>query len=125
MSNYPPGVTGNEYEIAGGNEFEEHFDCSAEIEYVIVTRKQLYNLSDHALTLYNEFKNNGTISEYLINTRLKKLMHELNGYYHSDELVVKDCDFSGVVLKEEYRGTVCFECPKCETTYEKDRWDGY
>jgi hypothetical protein len=29
------------------------------------------------------------------------------------------------VLKEEYRGTVCFECPKCETTYEKDRWDGY
>jgi hypothetical protein len=125
MSNYPPGVTGNEYEIAGGNEFEEHFDCSAEVEYVLVTRKQLYSLSDHALTLYNDFKNNGAISEYLINTRLKKLMHEINGHYHSDELVVKDCDFSGVVLKEEYRGTVCFECPECETTYEKDRWDGY
>jgi len=124
MSNYPPGVTGNEYEIAGGNEFEEHFDCEAEIEYVMVTRKQLYNLSDHALTLYNEFKNNGTISEYLINTRLKKLMHELNGYYHSDEIVEKTCNFSGEILKEEYRGTVMFECPDCETSYEKDRWDG-
>jgi hypothetical protein len=125
MSNYPPGVTGNEYEIAGGNEFEEHFDCSAEIEYVTLTRKQLYKLSDYALTLFNEFKREGSISEYSIETRLKKLMHELNEYYHSDELVVKDCDFSGVVLKEEYRGTVCFECPKCETAYEKDRWDGY
>ena len=125
MSNYPPGVTGNEYEIAGGNEFEEHFDCSAEMECVMLTRRQIYSLSDHALTLYNEFKREGTIGEYSINTRLKKLMHELNGYYHSDELVVKDCDFSGVVLKEEYRGTVCFECPKCEKTYEKDRWDGY
>jgi hypothetical protein len=124
MSNYPPGVTGNEYEIAGGNEFEEHFDCEATTEYVTVTRLQLYRLSDHALTLYNDFKNNGTISEYLINTRLKKLMHELNGYYHSDEIIEKTCDFSGEVLKEEYKGTVMFECPKCEKEYEYDRWDG-
>jgi hypothetical protein len=87
MSNYPPGVTGNEYEIAGGNEFEEHFDCSAEIEYVTLTRKQLYKLSDYALTLFNEFKREGSISEYSIETRLKKLMREINGYYHSDEVV--------------------------------------
>jgi len=25
MSNYPPGVTGNEYEIVGGKESEEEF----------------------------------------------------------------------------------------------------
>lgn len=123
MSNYPPGVTGNEYEIAGGDEFEEHFDCSAEMECVALTRKQIYNLSDHALTLYNEYKKYGAI--HSINAHLKQLMHELNGYYDSDDLIVKNCDFSGVVLKEEYRGTVYFECPKCETTYEKDRWDRY
>lgn len=122
MSNYPPGVTGNEYEIAGGYEFEEHFDCSGEVECVVLTRKQIYDLSDHALTLYNEYNKYGTI--HSINTHLKQLMHELNGYYHSDELVVKDCDFSGVVLKEEYRGMIYFECPKCETKYEKDKWEG-
>jgi hypothetical protein len=75
--------------------------------------------------LYNGFKREGVISEYLISTRLRQLMHDLNRHYHSDDLVVKECDFSGEVLKEEYRGTVYFECPKCETTYEKDRWDGY
>jgi hypothetical protein len=125
MSNYPPGVTGNEYEIAGGNEFEEHFDCSADIEYVLITRKELYKLSDYALTLFNDFKRNGNISEYSIETYLKKLMSEINGFYHSDKITELPCDFSGEVLKEEYRGTVYFECPECETTYEKDRWDGY
>ena len=124
MSNYPPGVTGNEYEIAGGSEFEEYFDCSAEMECVMLTRAQIYSLSDHALTLYNGFKREGVISEYLISTRLKQLMHDLNRHYHSDDLVVKECDFSGVILKERYRGTVYFECPKCETSYERDVYRG-
>lgn len=41
MSNYPPGVTGNEYEIAGwptcgncGHEAEEHDNFSEECEYI-------------------------------------------------------------------------------------------
>ena len=124
MSNYPPGVTGNEYEIAGGNEFEDHFDCSATVEHVLLTKKEIYDLSDYALSLLNEYKRSGNISEWWIENKLKPLMHDLNGFYHSDNTIEKDCDFSGVILKEEFRGTVYFECPKCETGYEKDAYYG-
>ena len=63
MSNYPDGVTGNEYEIAGGNGFEEHFDCSATVEHVLLTKREIYYLSDYALSLFNEYKRAGKISE--------------------------------------------------------------
>ena len=125
MSNYPDGVTGNEYEIAGGNEFEEHFDCSATTEYVLLTKREIYYLSDYALSLFNEFKRAGNISEWWIENKLKPLMRDLNGFYHSDNTIEKDCDFSGRILKEEFRGTVAFECPKCETGYEENANYGY
>jgi hypothetical protein len=125
MSNYPPGVTGNEYEIAGGNEFEEWFDCGANIEHVLLTKREIYCLSDYALSLFNEYKRAGNISEWWIENKLKPLMRDLNGFYHSDNTIEKDCDFSGRILKEEFRGSVMIECPKCETGYEESANYGY
>jgi predicted nuclease of predicted toxin-antitoxin system len=92
---------------------------------ILEKEKEINDLSDYALSLLNEYKRSGNISEWWIENKLKPLMRDLNDFYYSDETIEKDCDFSGVILKEEFRGTVYFECPECETSYEKDRWDGY
>ena len=126
MSNYPPGVTGNEYEIAGGNEFEEWFECNGTTTYVSITKHEMYDLADHALALFNEFKRSGNITEYWIEQRLKPLMRDINGYANSFETYDSDCNFSGVVLKEGYQGYVSVNCPKCDKDYEYklSKYDG-
>jgi hypothetical protein len=126
MSNYPPGVTGNEYEIAGGNEFEEWFECNGTTTYVSITKHEMHDLADHALALFNEFKRSGNITEYWIEQRLKPLMRDINGYANSFETYDSDCNFSGVVLKEEYQGYVSVNCPKCDKDYEYklSKYDG-
>ena len=66
MSNYPPGVTGNEYEIVGGKESEENFDCYATASYISITKHEMNDLSDYVLTMLNEYKRSGSLSEYWI-----------------------------------------------------------
>jgi hypothetical protein len=122
MSNYPPGVTGNEYEIAGGNEFEEWFECRNTTTYIHITKHEMHQLADHALSLFNEFKRTGSIGQHRVDQDLIPLLRDLNSYCTSWEVYESDCNFSGVTVKEEYRGTVMVNCPKCnhDSSYEID-----
>jgi predicted RNA-binding Zn-ribbon protein involved in translation (DUF1610 family) len=120
MSNYPPGVSGLEYEIAGpDNEWEEEFECeNTNLRYV--------RISEHA------FKYCSNIGKKIHKSEGIQYLKE-NFYNHastinvmfnmpdiSPEVIVTECDYVGIVLKESYRGKVYWECPSCGKPYEKD-----
>lgn len=120
MSNYPPGVTGNEYEIAGpDSEFEEEFECWNErFEYVRIAPHVHKFCSDLGKKInrtpgVEELKNN-----YYRNFSLINVMFNMPSI--SPEIVVEECDFNGVVLKESFRGKTYWSCPKCGKDYEED-----
>jgi hypothetical protein len=123
MSNYPPGVTGNEYEIAGGKESEENFDCNATANYISITKHEMNDLSDYVLTMLNEYKRSGNLSEFWIANYMKPLLRKMYDYMSSFETYDSDCNYSGIVLKEGFQDTVSWECPKCGKDYqEKISW---
>jgi len=118
MSNYPPGVTGNEYEIAGPDaEFEEEFECWNEnFSYV--------RISEYAFNYCSEFGKKVNRTEEIEKAKdgIYRHLAHLNSLFNmpeiAPEVIVEKCDFDGVVLKESFRGTTYWSCPKCGKSYE-------
>lgn len=123
--NYPPGVTGNEYEIAGGDEFEEHFDCENVIDYYTIDSRIIENLLgalNYCLNVLNHEK-----SEYVerpkwventMRSRLDEVSKTFQEIFISQTALQSDCGFSGDVLKESYRNEIWWECPECNDKNE-------
>jgi hypothetical protein len=119
MSNYPPGVTGNEYEIAGGEETEEYWECESMTSSITISMNMLQEMADDGLTIYNRLKeHNYTSYQALIDQKLKSLRDKIHGYIHSDDVIDGDCGFAGYVLKESYRNKQWWSCPNCGTEHE-------
>lgn len=125
MSNYPPGVTGNEYEIAGpDHEWEEEFQCSNdEFEYVMVSPEAYRYASGLALKMHrtNEIE--------FVKENLYKFLSELNVHFNlasiTTETKHEKCGYVGEVWKQSYRHEVWWDCPQCGKRYESTIDDYY
>lgn len=120
MSNYPPGVTGNEYEIAGpDNEWEEEFECTNdEFEFVMI--------SPYAYQFCSEFgKKIHTIKgQEDIKTNPYHYASMINALFNMPDITPETqfgkCGFVGEVSKESYRGRIWWKCPQCGKEYEDE-----
>lgn len=99
MSNYPPGVTGNEYPIAGGQVHNESVTCTADTEYIPA------HLVKQAI-------------EDCSPARLQAVIDEIDG-------IEAECNFEGEVEVDWYQGVGTWTCPRCgnENTIEDDGTD--
>lgn len=135
MSNYPPGVTGNEYAIAGPDyEAEEDRDCAEECaEFVSLTHVDAF-LGDLARRLLEAAAHGAQGSSFEAAMKsgadgVKVALGELKAL-----AVDKPCEFSGEVMVTGYGGQRWWTCPSCgsETTEDAaemedpradDAWD--
>jgi predicted RNA-binding Zn-ribbon protein involved in translation (DUF1610 family) len=129
MSNYPPGVSGLEYEIAGpDNEWEEEFECdNTNLRYVRITENTFNYCSELGKKIYKtEGQKSLKENFYTYASRINSMF---NSPQINPEVIVTECTYVGTVLKESYRGNVYWECPSCGKTYEesieRDRGDNY
>jgi hypothetical protein len=104
-SNYPPGVTGNEYAIAGpDNQYEEELICGAkDVEY--------FTLSSTAVKWINSLiaeVGKEQLTKQRIVSRLQAVDAEI-------EKVEGDCPFAGAATVTEYRRERWWTCPLCRT----------
>jgi hypothetical protein len=124
MSNYPPGVTGNEYEIAGGMETEEYWECESAVSGITISMNLLQEMADDGLTIYNRLKEHNYASyQALIDQKLKSLRDKIHGFIHSDDVTDGDCGFAGYVLMESYKDKKWWSCPNCGTEHEIEIYD--
>ena len=124
MSNYPPGVTGNEYEIAGGNQSEEYWECESMVSGITVNMNLLQEMADDGLTIYNRLKEyNYDSYQALVDQKLKSLRNKIHSLIHSDDVTDGDCGFAGYVLMESYKDKKWWSCPNCGTEHEIEIYD--
>ena len=120
MSNYPPGVTGNEYEIAGPDrEWSEEFECSnEEFEYVMITPYAYEFCSELGNKIYS------IKGKEDLQTNLYKYISMINSMFNMSDITtetqVKKCGFVGEVDKQSYGGQIWWECPQCGKEYEEE-----
>jgi len=126
MSNYPPGVTGNEYAIAGPDREieEEDWECSNDSYQVAIVPKALIEACKRF--------SYGNYQTAEIQKRIDSITHHMFviGMYVNDydiDYKTVKCGYFGGVIKHEYRGRIFWECPKChhEYEYEVDDYYGY
>lgn len=119
MSNYPPGVSGNEYEIAGpDHEWEEEFECTNEkFEYIMIAPFSHKFCSDmgkkiHRTTGQEDLNNNTYYYASMINQMF-------NSPSITKEIQYKKCEFVGEVSKQSYRKEIWWSCPYCGKDYSE------
>lgn len=94
MSNYPPGVSGNEPEISGWPEAEMELSCT-----------------------------NGAarwLSRRLVIEMLEREPSRLADPVEDWEALEAECDFEGPVDAQIVEGVACWDCPKCGSENETD-----
>lgn len=117
-SNFPPGVSGNEWQIAGpDHEIDDTRECKSEgVTVKTITDFALLNL-DHALEILSGFESKG---------KPLTSLHAVTAYIQAakgDVLegeIVGECPFVGVVTVTYYQGTETWECPVCRTLHENE-----
>ena len=119
MSNYPPGVTGNEYEIAGGEETEEYWQCEGMVSAITVSMPTIQDMSEQIFTVFTKLREHSYTSyQELVNQNVRSIKRTLEDLIHSDEVVEVDCGFNGTVLMERYKNKKWWSCPNCRTEHE-------
>lgn len=125
MSNYPDGVSGLEYEIAGpDNEWEEEFECTNEFEYIMISPYAFKFCSEFGKKIYK------TTGQEEINKNPYFYASTINALFNysglTKEVQIGKCNFVGEILKESYRGQISWSCPYCGKDYEDtiERYSG-
>jgi hypothetical protein len=125
MSNYPPGVTGNEFEISGPDrEWEEEFQCeNDEFEYVMISPETFEFMSELGNRKYR------TDTFELVKKNVYHYVSMIDAMFNSSSITtqvqVAKCGFVGDVLKQSYRDETWWECPHCGKHYEERITDYY
>lgn len=124
MSNYPPGVSGNEIQIAGpDNEWEEEFECTNEqMEYVMIppfVHNFCSELGKKKLRIEGQEDLQKNWYHY---ASMIDAMFNLSDM--TTEVQVSSCGYIGNVIKHSYNSEIWWECPKCGKAYE-DEYDNY
>jgi hypothetical protein len=119
MSNYPPGVTGNEYEIAGADaEWIEERQCNNdEFDYVMVSPEAFKYASELGSRCWNLNDRDEIIKE--IGKHLRQLNTLFNLTGGSGEVQHGKCGFVGDVMLESYRDKIYWSCPTCGKDHEE------
>lgn len=115
-SNYPPGVSGNEYEIAGADsEWEELEDCNGEIEIMPIP----YDSAEAIVDAIKSVKDLDDIED--LKATIRFLQSAVENFI--DTSITITCPLDEEVYKESYRGITRWECPICGKAYEVDNSD--
>jgi hypothetical protein len=119
MNNYPPGVTGDEYEIAGGVETEEYWECEGMVTAVIVNMPMIREMSEDIFTVFTSLRDhNYTSYKAWVDQKVKNIKRTLEDLTHSDDVIEVDCGFHGTVLMESYKNKKLWSCPNCGADHE-------
>ena len=119
MSNYPPGVTGNEPQIAGLNEGVEQRTCVRSGDRTLVSPYTL-ELRDNLIACQNDYEE-GRISEGQYIIRMTSIVRMIDFEKRWDSIVEDhQCTFSGEVDVEFDRYLLYWECPQCGEQYEEE-----
>jgi hypothetical protein len=118
MSNYPPGVTGNEYAISGPEfERDEYRECPTS------------NVTIRTVPKQTEVRIKAAIDQLRNNPRSQSqvIMHLQFALSDIEDVEIDECPFAGDVTVQGYDGIMSWECPVCrvdheETPEEDDRW---
>jgi hypothetical protein len=119
MSNYPDGVSGLEYEIAGpDSEWEEEIECTNDnFQYVMISPYAYKYISDVA----RKYSRTNTLKD--VQDNLYKYLSHINSALSSpgitDEIQYTKCGYVGEVIKQSYRKQVWWSCPQCGKDYEE------
>jgi hypothetical protein len=119
MSNYPPGVTGNEYEIAGADEewVEERACNNEEFDYVMVSPEAFKYASQLGSKYWSLTEQDQIAKE--IGKHLRQLNSLFNVTGGNSVVQYGKCGFVGDVMLESYRDTIYWTCPICAKDYEE------
>ncbi len=122
--NYPPGVTGREYAIAGPDyEQEEHRECGAEGVDVRILDTDTYQtlqtaLADvHYLVGWLDAMGRDPLHERAIAVA-QNAADRLTAVVSASTIEVPVCPFAGETLVEGFDGVETWVCPMCGTEHE-------
>lgn len=111
-SNLPPGVTGNEYEIAGPDfERDEYRECPMEGTTVRTISGYGMNRLDEAIAMLSA----GGANLVVVLAHLRSARADIDTIDIDGE-----CPFGGDVTVAGYGGVVSWECPACRTIHEDE-----
>lgn len=118
MDNYPPGVTGREFEIAGpDSEWEEEFECdNSNFQYVMIPPSTFKFCSDMGKLKWKIEGQNKLEKNWYHYASMMDVM--FNNGSMTTEVQTEECGFAGDVIKYSYRDNVWWDCPRCGKTYE-------
>jgi hypothetical protein len=121
MSNYPPGVTGFEYQIAGADEeYLGDFHCEHEVEKLVIVKHQIDELMKIVNSACNNFDNLlekreiWKLKHYGVYAVQMKLMEILENV----KTTIEPCDFDGEVEFSRYKRDISWNCPVCDKNYD-------
>lgn len=123
-SNYPPGVTGSEYEIAGPDyEDVEQKVCGAEGVKLITISEAGRAAAVLVGIELRRLAANLELTPESIRSEILRVQLAAAGI-DAEEAEVERCPFEGGVDVQGYRGQKWWTCPVCRTEHEEEA-DGY
>jgi len=118
MSNYPPGVTGNEYEIAGPDAewYDDSWICKNQIQEVQLPL-DVFKKIEYFLSSYTDEVRYEIISKNLA-SHLARLRNEIiNATKGEPTIISYTCNNIGAE-KQSYRGEIWWQCDQCGEEYQ-------
>jgi hypothetical protein len=112
VSNLPPGVTGNEYQIAGPDfERDEERICPSEGFSTLTITGYGKERIESVIALLNEPEPNILVAVHHLRSALGDIWSvDLDG----------ECPFAGDVTVVGYQGTQTWECPVCREVHAEE-----
>lgn len=122
MSNYPPGVTGNEYQIAGPD-YEETQTKTCDQEVDVIPRPVFDALASTITTHLNALTNaiNARNIDAVERAADMLKIYAASAVETADEATsLGDCNWQGSALVEGYNGSELWQCDGCGHEHEYD-----
>ena len=124
VSNYPPGVTGNEPEIAGYDEGVRHVECDEEATAVYAHEvKSLVSEAAFRLEIAARSASEGVLAESLpvvVERIARQMRSDVLALAEAEETV--ECGFVGEVdvVYGADRTAFAWDCPRCGYEHEEE-----
>ena len=113
--NYPPGVTGREYAIAGPDWEEEFWRVCGNKNATVRT------ISEYGKRLLEQAVAHLKMSVYDPNKASMMLQMAIGDIQEAD--LAEECPFEGEVIVQAFEGVLSWECPVCREQHEDDLRD--
>lgn len=116
----PPGVTGNEFPIAGPDrEFDDHRECTSQgFPVKTITDYGVKQIETAIESLRNRDQSDSVLSAINVNAAIARLRDAQSDIRDTD--VDGECPFEGDVTIMQYNGIESWECPVCRVVHETE-----